>query len=139
ADLGLSRIRLHRARPTSPFAKASQQRCYSSSSAFSRETEPRSSGIIFTKRKLPVERRHVCLVSAHGAPRIQPSRAGAGGFHFPASRSEKLRERFARPLRQTAADLIRLCDHGKGGPRSCSRGKFRLGRHWKLESNGELF
>src|SRR5438093_527106 len=93
----------------------------------------------FAKEKFSLERGHVRLVSAHSAPRIQPSRSRARRFHFPTSRSEKLRECFARPLQQTAANLIRLCHHGKGGPRSRSGGKFRLGRHRKLESIGELF
>src|SRR5206468_11491761 len=135
----MSRLRLHRARQASPSAEAPRQRLHPSSPALSRETQPRSGRIIFAKGKFSLERGHVRLVSAHSAPRIQPSRSRARRFHFPTSRSEKLRECFARPLQQTAANLIRLCHHGKGGPRSRSGGKFRLGRHRKLESIGELF
>ena len=47
------------------------------------------------KRKFPVERGNVRLVSSYGAPRVQPSRAGPGGFHFPSLRSRKFRKSFA--------------------------------------------
>src|SRR6059058_1935859 len=99
----MSRLRLHRARQASPSAEAPRQRLYPSSPALSRETQPRSGRIIFAKGKFSLERGHVRLVSAHSAARIQPSRAGAGGFHFPTSRSEKLRECFARSLRSIPA------------------------------------
>ena len=132
ADLGLSRLWLHRAvgapsrSLTRGLAPAGLRR-----RALPRKTERGTGRDLSRAGQFPLERRHVHLVGPGHPQRLQSPRAGARRVHRPHARQRRISRRCSRDEFPAAAeDLHRLRHHGKGRRASSSSKRPSIGTTW---------
>ena len=99
ANLGVPRIWLHRTGRAGAAAKrVPRANRFFAWCVFAKSRTPNWPTRFVREGKFPLERRHVCLVGADGAERIQPARAGTGRFHFADLARRKIGKGVARTV-----------------------------------------